>query len=136
MGLRRAHPLRAALAPPALARDVGVRDPEREPRAGRRPVSLVRGRADLAARTSLAPGSRSHVRGFRVSCPGGAPTFRLLDGLVGWDATAFERLAGPWDPQGIRLLSAGAGGGIPPDAVSPFLPPPRLAYDCVTCTWF
>jgi phage tail-like protein len=70
-----------------------------------------------------------------MTCIGGAPTFRLLDGLVGWDIASFERLDGATDPSGIRLMPTGAGGGIPPEAVWPYMPPPRLAYDCASCTW-
>ncbi len=71
-----------------------------------------------------------------MSCLAAPPAFRLLDGLVGWDAQSFQGLAGAWDPVGIHLLQEGPGGGIPPSAVWPLLPPPRLAHDCGSCTWF
>ena len=71
-----------------------------------------------------------------MSCLAAPPTFRLLDGLVGWDTASAEGIAGLWDASGIHLPQEGPGGGVPPSAVWPFLPPPRLAYDCATCTWF
>ena len=71
-----------------------------------------------------------------MSCAAGATTFRILDGLVGWDAASFEHLDGAHDPAGVTLASIGGGPGIPPDAIYPYITPARLAYDCGTCTWF
>lgn len=73
-----------------------------------------------------------------MTCLAAPPKFRLLDGLVGWDVAAesFERLAGEWDASGVRLMRHGSDDVIPPAAIWPYLPPPRLAYDCGSCTWF
>ncbi len=69
-----------------------------------------------------------------MSCVTTAPTFRLLDGYAGWDIASFEQLDGAWDPEGIRLAAGPK--GVAPSDVWPYLPPPRLAYDCPTCTWY
>lgn len=72
-----------------------------------------------------------------MSCAAGAPSFRLLDGYVGWDEAAVEGLAGLDDAGGVRLEPLGPpGGGVEPAEVDAWLPPPRLAYDCRSCTWY
>ena len=71
-----------------------------------------------------------------MSCGCGAPTFRLLDGIVGWDAASIKGITGEWDADGIRLDRHAGGADLPDAALWPYLPPPQLAYDCATCTWF
>jgi phage tail-like protein len=71
-----------------------------------------------------------------MSCGPARPTWRLLDGFVGWDAMSIEALTGNVDASGVRLIPHGAGSGMPEAEVWPFIPPPRLAYDCRSCTWF
>ena len=70
-----------------------------------------------------------------MSCAGAVKTFRLLDGLVGWDPAAVENLTGLDSTDGIRL-AAGHPEGTAADALLPYLPPPRLARGCAPCEWF
>ncbi|MDP9793185.1 phage tail-like protein [Catenuloplanes nepalensis] len=63
-----------------------------------------------------------------MSCGPGEPTFRLLDGYVGWDVAATSGLTGLRDPAGLRLARLGGD----PDAPTrrellPWFPDPRLA---------
>jgi phage tail-like protein len=71
-----------------------------------------------------------------MSCPTRPATFRLLDGLVGWDVH---------DGTGLEGLDSVAGGvtlaRLTPHAVSPaellpFLPPAQLAAGCGKCAWY
>jgi phage tail-like protein len=64
-----------------------------------------------------------------------AATFRLLDGLVGWDAASSDGLGGLDDPRGLILLAEH------PDAVGEGeldarIPPRQLARGCGGCEWF
>jgi phage tail-like protein len=79
-----------------------------------------------------------------MTCVRDTPTFRLLDGLVGWDVSAFGgavenltgvKLLGIDDPGGIRLAAV-APGGVSPAAVLAHLPPARLARGCRPCVWY
>ena len=70
-----------------------------------------------------------------MSCAPGAPTFRLLDHLVGWDPLDVYRLTGSDDPGGMRLAPAGPGGPLRSDFL-PWLPDPRLAPGCGRCAWY
>lgn len=60
-----------------------------------------------------------------------APTFRLLDGTVGWDPHAPDGLAGVSIVDGVlrvtpAIMAPGDGLALPP----------TLAWDCTTCTWW
>ena len=70
-----------------------------------------------------------------MSCAPGAPTFRLLDYLVGWDYLDHYQLTDPDDSRGIRLASLGASGPDRGDFL-PWLPDPRLAPGCGRCAWY
>ncbi len=70
-----------------------------------------------------------------MNCAGAPQTFRLLDGLVGWDAASLEDIAGHQDASGIHLARRAPEAGVPPGVVWPYMSPPRLAYDCSSCTW-
>jgi len=74
-----------------------------------------------------------------VSCAP-PPTFRLLDGWTGWDP---DPALGPLAWLGLEGLGEGeaielalVGGGVDPNALLPYLPPPRLARGCGPCEWF
>jgi phage tail-like protein len=69
-----------------------------------------------------------------MSCVPDAPTFRLLDALVGWD---------PYDKQGLSGLDDLAGTTLTPltqhlnaTTISIALPPARLTRGCSPCEWF
>jgi phage tail-like protein len=66
-----------------------------------------------------------------MSCVPSDPRFRLLDHLVGWDAAHHDGLTGLQDAGGVCL--AGDPDGIGPEALDPYLPPPRLAPGCQPC---
>lgn len=70
-----------------------------------------------------------------MSCAPGDRRFRLLDGLVGWDAAEADGVAGLDDPAGLRLLPLGAA-VLTEAALARWLPPPRLARGCDDCTWY
>jgi phage tail-like protein len=70
-----------------------------------------------------------------MSCGPQPATFRLLDGLVGWDVASAVQLAGVGDESGIRLSEA-VPGAVDPQGLLPYLPPPRLAPACGPCGWF
>ena len=70
-----------------------------------------------------------------MSCVSGAPTFRLLDHLVGWDPLDVHGLTNPDDPGGIRLARTGPRGLVRGDLL-PWLPDPRLAPGCGRCAWY
>lgn len=73
-----------------------------------------------------------------MSCAAAIGTFRLLDGLVGWDALAPGGMTGLTalpDDAGL-VLSLTHAGAIDPAAVTPYLPPPRLARGCDPCDWY
>ncbi|MCP4898070.1 MAG: phage tail protein [bacterium] len=73
-----------------------------------------------------------------MSCGALPPTFRLLDAFVGWDEFSVIGLVGLGDPgQGLRLAPLGGGGGsVSLTELNPLIPPPRLTYDCSTCSWY
>jgi len=60
-----------------------------------------------------------------------APTFRLLDGLTGWDPRADDGLVGVRIVDGALTLAALPGTSTTPDDRLPDL----LAWDCETCSW-
>ncbi len=68
------------------------------------------------------------------------PTFRLLDGWVGWDpdpalgVAASLGLDGLEEGEAIEL--ALVGGGVDPNELLPYLPPPALARGCGPCEWY
>ncbi|HHJ13273.1 MAG TPA: phage tail protein [Gammaproteobacteria bacterium] len=66
-----------------------------------------------------------------MSCVPSNPRFRLLDHRVGWDAAHHEGLTGLQDGAGVRL--EGGPNGIGPEALDPYLPPPRLSPGCRPC---
>jgi phage tail-like protein len=73
-----------------------------------------------------------------MSCAAGIPRFRLLDGLVGWDELSPDGTKGLFalpDDEGLVLALKGKG-AVDPNAVSPYLPPARLARGCDPCQWF
>src|SRR5262245_1834638 len=73
-----------------------------------------------------------------MSCGGGTPTFRLLDAFVGWDVGPEEdpkNLTGLDDPEGLRLAQI-IPDAVDPNAVTPSIPPPRLARGCGPCEWY
>lgn len=68
------------------------------------------------------------------------PTFRLLDGYVGWDP---DPALGPNASLGLQGLGEGealelaiVGGGVDPQALLGYLPPRQLARGCGSCEWF
>ena len=63
-----------------------------------------------------------------MSCASGAPTYLLLDHLVGWDYQGHSGLTDPDDPDGIRLAPLRGDGPDRGDFL-PWLPDPRLAPD-------
>jgi phage tail-like protein len=74
-----------------------------------------------------------------VSCAP-PPTFRLLDGYVGWDP---DPTLGPSAWLGLQGLGEGealelaiVGGGADPQALLGYLPPAPLARGCGPCEWF
>jgi phage tail-like protein len=70
-----------------------------------------------------------------MTCVAGPPTFRLLDGFVGWSPDGTEQnLVGLTDPGGIRLAPI-LPGALDPDDLLPHLPPAVLADGC-DCRWF
>lgn len=69
-----------------------------------------------------------------MSCAASDPKFRLLDHLVGWDEAHVEQLVGLYDGGGMRLGALSS--GLTEDAVSPFVPPARLARGCGDCEWY
>lgn len=68
------------------------------------------------------------------------PTFRLLDGWVGWDpdptlgTDAFLGLDGLGEGEALEL--ALVGGGVDPQGLLQYLPPPPLARGCGPCEWY
>jgi phage tail-like protein len=74
-----------------------------------------------------------------VSCAA-PPTFRLLDGWVGWDpdpalgGAASLGLDGLGEGEALEL--ALIGGGVDPAAILGYLPPPALASGCGPCEWY
>ena len=68
------------------------------------------------------------------------PTFRLLDGWVGWDpdpalgADAWLGLDGLGEGKALEL--ALVGGGVDPAGLIQYLPPPPLARGCGPCEWY
>ena len=70
-----------------------------------------------------------------MSCAPGAPTYRLLDHLVGWDHLDVCRLTDPDDPGGIQLAPLRGTGPDRGDFL-PWLPDPRLAPGCGRCAWY
>jgi phage tail-like protein len=71
-----------------------------------------------------------------MSCLPAPATFRLLDPLVGWDADSVEGIGGLDLSSGLQLAFAGGAGGIvPADDVSAWLPPAALARGCAPCEW-
>lgn len=72
-----------------------------------------------------------------MSCLPLPATFRLLDPLVGWDPDSVEGLSGLDLDSGLQLAFVGGAGGIvPADDVSAWLPPAALARGCAPCEWF
>jgi phage tail-like protein len=71
-----------------------------------------------------------------VSCAA-PPTFRLLDGYVGWDAVALNGTLGlEGTDEGEALELAIVGGGVDPAGLIGYLPPPMLARGCGPCEWY
>lgn len=71
-----------------------------------------------------------------MSCLPTPATFRLLDPLVGWDADSVEGISGLELSSGLQLAFVGSAGGIvPADDVSAWLPPAALARACAPCEW-
>ena len=68
-----------------------------------------------------------------MSCLAQAPTFRLLDSRVGWDAASIRGLSG-LDGDGISLERLG--NPWTSADISRALPPARLARGCGPCEWF
>jgi phage tail-like protein len=74
-----------------------------------------------------------------VSCAP-PPTFRLLDGWVGWDpdpalgSDASLGLDGLGEGEALEL--ALVGGGVDPRGLLEYLPPPPLARGCGPCQWY
>lgn len=68
------------------------------------------------------------------------PTFRLLDGYTGWDpdpglgASASLGLEGLGEGEALQL--ARVGGGVDPQELLGYLPPPALARGCGPCEWY
>jgi phage tail-like protein len=73
-----------------------------------------------------------------VSCAAGIPRFRLLDPLVGWDEITPDGTKGLMElpDDGGLVLGLKNPGAVDPNAVSPYLPPARLARGCDPCQWF
>ncbi|HEX5736461.1 MAG TPA: phage tail protein [Blastocatellia bacterium] len=74
-----------------------------------------------------------------MSCRSEHPTFRLLDGFVGWDAGPgeefYKNLTGLDDPGGVRLKQQD-GAAVDPAQVLAYIPPRRLAHGCGPCDWY
>ncbi len=74
-----------------------------------------------------------------MSCITAGPTFRLLDGLVGWDPGSrpddVRDIAGLDDLDGITLAPANPGAVRQSDVVT-LLPPAWLAPGCGPCEWY
>jgi phage tail-like protein len=70
-----------------------------------------------------------------MSCRRIEPTFRLLDGYVGWDEHSIKHLSGFDGTEGIQLDLV-TPGAIDPSALLAYLSPPRLARACGPCEWY
>lgn len=71
-----------------------------------------------------------------MSCDHEPPTYRLLDGHVGWNpAVTKGDLVGLDDADGLRLKDP-YDGRVPADVLSPYLPPPWLARGAAPCSWY
>ncbi|MEV6875378.1 phage tail protein [Amycolatopsis sp. NPDC051128] len=72
-----------------------------------------------------------------MTCAPTTVTFRLLDDLVGWDASTVTDLVGFEDETGVRLAYAGPSPAGPTRSqLLPWFPDPRLAPGCRPCAWY
>jgi phage tail-like protein len=74
-----------------------------------------------------------------MTCAPQAPTFRLLDDIVGWDEVKehVHGLVGFTSPAGIRLANSGSDPEGPSRTeLLPWFPDPRLAPGCQPCAWY
>jgi phage tail-like protein len=71
-----------------------------------------------------------------VSCLPEPVVFRLLDGIVGWDAVDASGLAGLDDTLAGVILASADPDAIDPASLLPMLPPARLAPGCGRCAWW
>jgi hypothetical protein len=71
-----------------------------------------------------------------MSCAAEPATFRLLDGVVGWDILDGTGLEGFDDLRAGVALARVSPGAVDPSALLPYLPPARLAPGCGKCAWY
>src|SRR5262249_37851470 len=113
-----------------------------QPGARRRAQQGLRRRDPAAARSVLAGQARNlptRSRGGRMSCLPAPLTFRLVDGIIGWEADASI----PDATKGLEGLDSALGislarlfpGAVDPALIDACLPPARLARGRGPCEW-
>jgi phage tail-like protein len=71
-----------------------------------------------------------------MSCVSDNATFRLLDGLVGWDPAAVQGLEGLDTTDGVTLKIIAGTGTVTEAEVVDRLLPAQLAHGCGPCEWY